>query len=103
MSTKSTYAWIVTRSHWEAEDMDEVGPRNASAALVQALRAGKGRAFRMYDDDGELYYSGRAITSDGEYDWDNEMGNPLYDYGAPAAGATRYVERIGSKWEDIIG
>lgn len=71
-----------------------IGPRNATDTQSQQLTAGKGKAFRMYDDDGELYYSGRII---GEY----EGLEPLEDYGTPNAGATEIRMYNNGKWETI--
>lgn len=54
------------------------------------------KRFRIYDDDGELYYSGRAYLPEDATD-DDEFG-PLWDFGTPNAGATelRYFEQ--GKW-----
>lgn len=38
-----------------------VGPRDIDPAVCSSLEAGCGRRFRLYDDDGELYYEGRYI------------------------------------------
>lgn len=103
------YAWIIDRDHLaeaelrnggKAEDNAKgtIGPRDApdwacdvlqragghNAALA-ALRANGAtvRRFKMYDDDGELYYTGRLISDD-VYD---DAGRPLDDYGTPNAGA----------------
>ena len=55
---------------------------------------GEGHKFRMYDDDGELYYTGLFIG-----DADSEDGfKPLDDFGEGNAGCTRidYFEK--GKW-----
>lgn len=100
----SDYAWIIVNdstadtAYPEATNMNSrgvVGPHNAPDTLVAQLRKGKGRAFRMYDDDGELYYSGRIIGS--------EEFEPLDDFGAPNAGCTeiRYRNPTTNKWETL--
>jgi len=49
--------------------------------------------FRMYDDDGNLYYSGRMKIEDFD---------PLDDYGMPNAGCTYLKYRRGNKaWEHL--
>lgn len=81
-----SYAWIITKDHLENLAVGVLGPREASVEHVDALRAGAGTGFRMYDDDGILYYSGRGI-------WDEESEDahvgPLRDFGRPSAGAVR--------------
>ncbi len=53
------------------------------------------RLFRMYDDDGCLYYEG--ITDD------FETFEPLDDYGTPNAGCTeiRYLNEETKEWETL--
>jgi hypothetical protein len=42
------------------------GPSRAPQDMMDALANGKtGRAFRVQDDDGEIYFSGRILTTDG--------------------------------------
>jgi hypothetical protein len=83
----SKYAWLITKDYLAEESDDHTaegvcGPRNASEDMLADLRAGKGRAFRMYDDDGILYVSGRIITLDED---DPTLSayvfGPLDDYG----------------------
>ena len=54
-----------------------VGPRDCSFDISEILK--KGKKFRMYDDDGELYYEGYLLHGDGF--------EPLDDFGTPNAGA----------------
>lgn len=94
----STYAWIITFDHLEDEATDIAGPFDATDEQVAALKAGEGTAFRMYDDDGELYYSGRFMGDPTE----EAAFAPLEDYGTPAAGCTeiRYWEPgHGGEWK----
>ncbi len=91
----SSYAWIITKDHIEdldpeGSDAGVIGPSDATPEQIAALEAGDGKTFRMYDDDGLLYYSGRAV-------WDEESEEhhigPLRDFGAPNAGA------VTIRWE----
>lgn len=89
----STYAWIITTDHLyePGDDLFEnetgvVGPRSASGEAVAAVQTGKGRLFRMYDGDGELYYTGRLYDLSGEYG-EEACYAPLGDFGMPNAGA----------------
>lgn len=87
----STYGWIITRDHLEEPGSEydatgTAGPRDIPADTLEALRAGKGDTFTMYDDDDERYYTGRAMA----LEWDEEAcSGPLDDYGTPNAGCTR--------------
>lgn len=70
-----------------------IGPRSAPDWMCDALAAGARCdvaasifTFKMFDDDGELYYTGRMMT-DCEDDEDAAYA-PLGDYGTPNAGAT---------------
>lgn len=87
----SKYYWIITQDHisetvWHAlkNGVQLVGPRGAD----ETITANKG-IFKLYDDDGELYYSGEIY---GEYDG----FEPLDDFGAPNDGCTAI--KINGKW-----
>ncbi len=98
------YAWIITKdlladtSEPEGTNLNAVGvmgPGSITPEQEAQLLARKGRAFRMYDDDGEHYYSGRFIGDD---DSEDAFG-PLEDFGTPNAGCTRIdYGREGGKW-----
>jgi hypothetical protein len=99
----STYAWVITRDHLaELGDysvpkrVGVSGPRDATDA--QLALAAKGRAWRVLDDDGEIYYSGRIWAA--EPGSDDDFG-PLDDFGAPDAGATEIQYRSGNRWETL--
>lgn len=110
----ATYAWIVDVDHSPDVDAPEgtnlnaggvMGPRNAPVILQARLKAGEGRPWRIYDDDGELYYSGRILFKDED---DNkgcvvalpeEAFGPLNDFGAPNAGATEIHYQHDGVWE----
>jgi hypothetical protein len=84
----STYNWIIAKDYI-SNGMDSrlTGPRNKSRHTANESN------FRMYDDDGELYYAG---TIWGDYDG----FEPLDDFGMPNAGCTsiRYQNKEG-EWE----
>jgi hypothetical protein len=72
------------------------GPRDAPGELCEQLKAGKGRAFRMRDDDQIVYYHGRYLGPD-----DEDMFGPLDDLGRPDAGAADIQYRENGKWESL--
>lgn len=90
-------AWIITEDLIADEDapigsysnaVGVTGPRSAPEHLIEALKAGKGLQFKMYDDDGEHYYTGRGIAD--KYDLGSEefAYGPLGNFGMPNAGCT---------------
>ena len=97
------YAWIITKDHLNgpggefagqgyADEAGTMGPSDAPQELQDRLRRGEGHTFRMYDDDGNLYYTGKALGTGedepvGENASENFCYGPLRDYGAPNAGA----------------
>lgn len=99
-----SYAWIIDKDHLAepgakvgtlAGDARTVtGPSDAPDYLIERLERGDRTAmagvetfeFRMYDDDRELYYTGRMITDEG--DTEAACAGPLDDFGRPNAGAT---------------
>lgn len=82
----NTYWWKITAVHSpHAQDgLGKVGPRNAD----ESITANKG-TFKIYDDDGEPWYSGEIY---GEYDG----FEPLDDYGTPNDGCTQI--KIDGDW-----
>lgn len=93
------YAWIITKDlisePGEKSDVGVMGPSNASEAHLVVVRNGGGRAFRMLDDDGEVYYHGR-VTGDSD-SADADFG-PLDDYGTPNAGCTEIQYYENHRW-----
>lgn len=99
----SHYAWIIDRDHLTGpggefanpneDEKGVMGPRDADVAggsyednkaeLTRNYKAHN--QFRMYDDDGILYYTG-TLYHDGEPDEEACYG-PLGDFGMPNAGA----------------
>lgn len=86
------YAWVITQDHLDNPgDRGKSGPRGPADHLSIMLMAGHGKDFRMYDDDGELYYSGTIV---GDYDG----FEPLDDFGMPNAGCTSIAYKDNGKW-----
>lgn len=99
----SSYGWIITKDHIAESDdaisdVGTIGPSNISDEMMQALKNGEGKRFRLYDDDRELYYEGLYIGELSEAE-----GDPLTDFGMPNAGCTYMEEYQDGKWEIIIG
>jgi hypothetical protein len=105
----SEYGWLITRDHLAEQSgppsaVGTCGPSDLSDAMERDLKNGAGRTFRLYDDDGELYVTGRIVdtTADenGNGDWDFA---PLDDYGMGAMGAVeiRYRDRATGKWRSL--
>ena len=93
----SDYGWLITEGSPDIGLDDEIGtkgPRDILDSLEALLDGGAGEQFRMYDDDGEWYYTGRII---GEYDG----FEPLDDYGMPNAGCTEIKFLSDGKWTTI--
>lgn len=100
----SSYAWKITRDHLAQGDDDEAGtygPSTISDEQVAQLDRGEGLTFRMRDDDGELYYTGRIVgVGDDPASLDEEAFSPLVDFGTPNAGAVTIEYRQASgQWE----
>jgi hypothetical protein len=97
------YAWMIDKDYIDSEGakgepVQVFGPRTATEEQMARLQKGEGRAFRIYDDDGIRYYSGRIVDSDRGSETDF---GPLDDYGTPNAGATeiRYFDK--GKWQTL--
>lgn len=101
------YGWIIDTDHLSIEYQDSIddtgtaGPSNITDEITNGLNKGAGIPFKIYDDDGELYYSGRIIVPKGEEDGEM-MFRPLSDFGEPNAGATeiRYEDDKG-EWKAL--
>lgn len=92
------YAWIIDQEHLGDEPgaVGRQGPRDADLALIALLDSGEGEAFRILDDDGELYYSGRIVFASPCGDEDDLA--PLHDFGGPNAGATEIQYCESGTW-----
>lgn len=111
----SHYAWIIDKDYLAEPNAEPgslaynaatvTGPSDAPEELIDLLKRSekRGKPFRMYDDDGELYYRGRVIAQDGhELDERTEFG-PLDDFGRGNAGCTdiRYWDNSSKKWKSL--
>jgi hypothetical protein len=93
----SDYGWLITEGSPDIGldvETGTKGPRDILDSLEALLDNGSGEQFRMYDDDGEWYYTGRIV---GEYDG----FEPLDDYGMPNAGCTEIKFLSDGKWTTI--
>ena len=98
------YAWLITKDHMfadnpEYDDSGVTGPSDAPAHLLALLKQGEGTVFKMYDDDGELYYSGRLVTTDEAEGTEDACYGPLGDFGMPNAGAVRIHYPSKPEWD----
>ena len=88
------YGWIIDQDYLEPGSVEEgtIGPSTIPPDITEKLREGHGREFRLFDDDGELYYSGRILGDD----WDGF--EPLDDFGEPNAGCTEVRFFENGRW-----
>lgn len=93
--------WTITKDHlWE--EGDSLPSREGSSGNVdidgEILPVGLDMAFRLYDDDGELYYEG--LLQD-----DDECLNQIeaLRFGNHDAGCTRIEVLRGGQWVQEIG
>jgi len=97
------WAWISDTDNLDNVPDGTTGPSDAPAHMVAWLTANtnaprkpfdlKGREvqvfrFRLYDDDGELYYTGRLMMPADVSDHESACYAPLGDYG-PGSGCVR--------------
>ncbi len=95
----------VTHDHLDDVAMDETIER-APLYVMEAMLGvtgeiphdGKTVKFQMYDDDGELYYSGE-LTDDDECE--NQLA--ALRWGETMAGCSTIKVRRGNGWEQEIG
>ena len=96
----SRYHWTITQDHIRdpEHDRDEAGthgPHDTNLTADQIANDPKAIEFRLYDDDGEHYYTGKYLGPD-----DETLFAPLDDFGTPNAGCTsiHYRNALGV-WE----
>lgn len=85
------YAWMIdTDEVGDGSDAGTVGPSTITPLTEMVLRRGlpvsdgwEVLTFQLFDDDGEMYYTGRLLTDD-----EASFYAPLDDFGRPHAGAT---------------
>lgn len=87
----AAYRWIVDAGHncCRGDRFPVEGP----AGLDRAIQTNPVE-FRMFDGDGELYYSGWLYG-----DWTGF--EPLEDFGLPNAGCTRIDHKTNGVWETL--
>lgn len=118
----ANYAWIIDRDHLSGpggefanpadDEAGVTGPSDAPERLLERLqlRSKPGQTFRLYDDDGILYYTGRVLFAEPgvtiETADERAAFGPLWDFGTPNAGAVelRYfgTNRKGERgWQTL--
>lgn len=94
--------WRIHKNHEAAMDKDGLTAANRFLpVIIESMDLEEGdegllvRGFRLYDDDGNIYYEG---LSD-----DFATFEPLDDYGTPNAGCTeiRYYNDKTKEWETL--
>ena len=81
-------SWYINKDHVDGDYAVDAWNGSGNLDYVKQRCTHK---FRMYDDDGELYYEG---CSD-----DDSSFDPLDDFGMPNAGCTEIKYWNGSTWE----
>lgn len=82
--------WVITKDHINGFDPDTDSLSDRVKEIIK-----DGTAFRLYDDDGELYYEGRFLMTD-----DHTGFEPL-DWGANNAGCTEIKLFENGKWATL--
>jgi hypothetical protein len=98
---KPTYGWIVTKDFIEDEskciEVDVIGPRGCPFTKEELIS--KGTPFKLFDDDGNLYYEGFVIA---DANAPESIFGPLDDYGGPNAGCVDMkVLNSNKEWEFV--
>ena len=109
-ATQPRLVWRITKDYLydQGHDEDEksgVGQSNSrDPGKIDAIKKSKGKVkpFRLYDDDGELYYAGEMAMTDGSdpYEAENIL-SPLDNYGMPNAGCTEMKIRTDKGWVGV--
>ena len=72
-------AWLITESL--IDDSEGItGPSTITESDIKKLKRGEGYEWEAYDDDGNLYFKGLALS---------KTTSPLADFAKPWAGAVR--------------
>lgn len=94
-------AYLITKDHIaDSDERPNVGVFGPSSYIgTENTIFAKGRHFRMYDDDGELYYEGYFYP----HNEDSDEFEPLSCFGTPNAGCTeiRYRNPKTNKYEKL--
>jgi hypothetical protein len=109
-ATQPRLVWRITKDYLydQGHDEDEksgVGQSNSrDPGKIDAIKKSKGKVkpFRLYDDDGEVYYAGEMAMTDGSdpYEAENIL-SPLDNYGMPNAGCTEMKIRTDKGWVGV--
>lgn len=92
------YGWVITEDKFHPNYTFAMGPSGCKFSREEILE--KGLAFRMLDDDHEVYVYGRCM-SDEEGGIGEEYFGPLDDYGTPGLGCTMIQYDVGNGWETL--
>lgn len=106
----SDYAWIIDEDHLDldsvlgegADDSGTIGPRDSKGNTRDELieKYQNRHQFRMYDDDGELYYTGTLFwDGDPNSPAEHQVYGPLGDFGTPNAGAVTITYAGRPEWD----
>jgi hypothetical protein len=97
----ANYRWKITVDHIadtsepEGTNLNAVGmegPWNLDTTIPLTQK------FKIYDDDGELYYEGEYGENDNAHS--DDVFGPLNDFGDPNAGATEiHYQNENGEWE----
>lgn len=101
------HAWVIDKDHLfpspgfedYSSEAGTAGPHDAPDHLLRQLAKGEGHVFRMYDDDGEIYYTGRGIADAEDVGSEEFCYAPLGDFGGPNAGAVVIRWQGHPEWE----
>lgn len=94
--------WIIEKEHDERGDWPTLSKVVRKVkVLSRTYKADRDNTctvkFRLYDDDGILYYEGRM----NDWEWENNPFGPLDDYGMPNSGCTELRYKKEGKWETL--
>lgn len=96
------YAWTITEDKiCDGDDTGITGPSDAPRHLLARLRDNPDacHTFRMFDDDGELYYIGKAAWDEPAEGTEEACAGPLDDFGRPNAGCTLITWQDHPEWD----
>lgn len=82
--------WVITKDHIGGYQHDDLSLSDRAKEIVK-----KGTPFRLYDDDGELYYEGRFLMTD-----DHTGFEPL-DWAMANDGCTEIKLFENGKWATL--
>lgn len=94
------YGWVIDFDHINEKENSAVGivgPSNILEELLIQLNQGKGTVFKLYDDDENLYYTGRVV---GAIEEEYAIFGPLDDFGL-ASGCTLIAYKTDGEWHYI--